>query len=244
MIIQCSNPNACLGSSDILKYANLQGNCSVGYYGNLCNNCQSNYAKLNGSSCSSCDDPGYYLIVVITSLIKIFLIVHTIRSTLKAVILQNLQKLQVRQAVYLKIIMNYFQLMTYTGNFDIRWPNTSSGSITFLAQFSFSLDLISVGCISTSIGIASDENIFYINTLITVMIPIILVLACCLLLILEFYQFSYLKKINNYLSSKKNCIISTLLVVLVYFNQTVLESAFSVFQCRNIYRYDQPEYYI
>ena len=88
-------------------------------------------------------------------------------------------------------------------------------------------------------------NIFYIKSLINIGLPLTSALICCLLLILESFQFSCLnKKLNHWFSSHKNNITSILLVILVYFSQTVLQTAFSMFQCRNLYRKDQPEYYI
>ena len=244
IVTECPNYDACNGSSNLIQYGNNERNCSIGYYGNLCNNCELNYAKLNETSCYSCNDPVYYLIALISSLIKVFLIVDTIRSTLRATGSKDMQKLEIRKAVYLKILVNYVQLMMYAGNFGIRWPSTTSSSFTFLAKFSFTMDIASVECVNASTGVFSLTNIFYIKSLVTMMMPMILVSGCCLLALLEYSQFPCLKKINNLLSSKKINIISTLLVILVYYSQTVLDSAFSIFQCRNLYRNDEPEYYI
>ena len=74
--------------------------------------------------------------------------------------------------------------------------------------------------------------------------PLLLILICFIFLMLATYEIISPGRFKNWLSARKISIVSTLLVFLVYLSQNVLEAAFSIFECKNLYRLDSPDYYL
>ncbi|CAG9319460.1 unnamed protein product [Blepharisma stoltei] len=115
---KCPNPSACLGSPDADKVS-YTGVCSKGYKGNKCQSCQENYSRSLSSRCKEC--PSLALnIFIIVAIFCLFIIIAflLVRSIIKSAL-----KPTALAPVYLKIFLNYIQLVNIASNFDLNWPS-------------------------------------------------------------------------------------------------------------------------
>ena len=115
---QCPYAPACLGSPSPPQALSFTGQCLEGYFGNLCNGCQSGFSRLNIAECGRC--PSFIVNTIrtigIILAVLIFLIVvvwSTIRSAYRA---------RSHLSIYIKIFLNYLQLVMITATFSLDWP--------------------------------------------------------------------------------------------------------------------------
>jgi len=115
----CPNDLACLGSPDPPEKLSLTGECALGYYGNLCNGCSNQYSRQNLNECQLCPN-------LTTNILRsagigigvIIVLIVTIRTAIVAA-----RKPRSYYAIYIKILLNYLQLVMLTSSFQMRWPS-------------------------------------------------------------------------------------------------------------------------
>ncbi|CAG9331088.1 unnamed protein product [Blepharisma stoltei] len=115
---KCPNPSACLGSPDA-DNVSYTGVCSKGYKGNKCQSCQENYSRSLSSKCKECPSLALNIFIII-AIFCLFIIVAflLVRSIIKSAL-----KPAALVPVYLKIFLNYIQLVNIASTFDLSWPS-------------------------------------------------------------------------------------------------------------------------
>lgn len=116
-ILPCPNENACIGSPDLANVS-FTGACAKGYYGNLCNGCELGYFRSEANVCNTC--PSMWVnnllmavFCIILLLIAVLMIASSIRSATKPKSLLS---------IYIKIFMNYLQLVLAATAVDLNYP--------------------------------------------------------------------------------------------------------------------------
>ena len=62
IVLQCPNPEVCLGNDEEDEELDLLGKCVNGHTGNLCDSCIKGWAKIGGGNCIDCHaTPTYYI---------------------------------------------------------------------------------------------------------------------------------------------------------------------------------------
>jgi hypothetical protein len=116
--IKCQEADACIGSPDD-TFISYTGLCANGYFGNLCQSCIKSYSRSGRYQCAKC--PGLTSNIAITSLIVIvaLLIVALIIFTA----IRSAQRPRSLIAIYLKIFMNYLQMIVVSSSLNLNWPS-------------------------------------------------------------------------------------------------------------------------
>ncbi len=120
LIYECFNAVSCLGG--VIDLANGNTTCEVGYEGNLCHGCGYAegiwYNRESSHTCSQCADSAWNAgrLALVTLMILIYtfiLVVINIRS-------EGGQRLT---TVYMRILTNYFQILTLAQSYDLDWSD-------------------------------------------------------------------------------------------------------------------------
>lgn len=214
----CPKGSSCLGN---LNYTNSVGACATGYTGNLCNTCETSYSRTAKNTCQACPDPevngvrigGLTIGVVI-------LIVFLVRSTMSSAL-----RPRELASVYLRILMNYLQLVMLTATFNLNWPSevetvlsTQESAGTATAQV-FSFD-----CYMTGI---SDTNVIYQKLIMMFILPGLIVSISVL-----FWGFIGAKR--NDFSIMRKQMVSTIIILLFLAHPNIVQAMFSMLSCTEI----------
>lgn len=118
----CPYQPSCLGSPEPPEPLSFTGLCGEGYFGNLCNGCASGFSRLNTAECGRCPTFIVNTIrtigIILAVLVFLVLIVwSTIRSA---------QRTRSHLSIYIKIFLNYLQLVMITASFSLAWPEYAS----------------------------------------------------------------------------------------------------------------------
>jgi predicted outer membrane repeat protein len=214
----CPKGSSCLGN---LNYTNSVGACATGYTGNLCNTCETSYSRTAKNTCQACPDPevngvrigGLTIGVVI-------LIVFLVRSTMSSAL-----RPRELASVYLRILMNYLQLVMLTATFNLNWPSevetvlsTQESAGTATAQV-FSFD-----CYMTGV---SDTNVIYQKLIMMFILPGLIVSISVL-----FWGFIGAKQ--NDFSIMRKQMVSTIIILLFLAHPNIVQAMFSMLSCTEI----------
>jgi len=115
---ECPIDIACLGGNKTKDY---EGKCDdeLGYEGRLCTVCMDDYTRLGKYECSKCPDKAENALILVGLLFAVMgLIAFVTRSNLMAAE----QKKKEIIGVYVKIMTNYFQIITLVNSFKLDWP--------------------------------------------------------------------------------------------------------------------------
>jgi len=101
------------------KENNLLGACAEGYQGILCADCSVGYSRTGSSyKCSKCPNQA-------DNTVKLFFLFLAMMAGIVFLVRSSLQgALQKKSflSVFIRILMNHFQLLTITASFDLNWP--------------------------------------------------------------------------------------------------------------------------
>ncbi|CAG9321984.1 unnamed protein product [Blepharisma stoltei] len=136
----CPNSDACIGSdSQNISYT---GNCLEGYTGNLCQSCAKWYSSQSKNQCSKCQSLTVITIkatgIALGFLILCWFITRTSYN--------SAYKPKSLSSIYIKILINYFQLISLTTTFSLSWPNyvkelfSIQNNASFISDQIFSFD--------------------------------------------------------------------------------------------------------
>eukprot|EP00347_Sterkiella_histriomuscorum_P017868 403347667 len=239
VITQCMYLHACLGMISP-KYVPM-GECETGYQGVLCADCQVTFSRSGEYKCAKCPDQATNIVrLVFIFLGVIFLIVFMIRSTLNgAKDKQNITN------IFLKIMLNHFQLIMMTSTFDFEWSQqildffTESKQVATVSTqiFSFDCFLDTRGTNQTS----SDQNpfeyiptqdngfirIFFQKLVMIALLPIILVLC-------SFGAWHLIRCISRRQFDVLGKAISSTVIVLFLAHPSIIQYMFFNFKCKEI----------
>eukprot|EP00347_Sterkiella_histriomuscorum_P011011 403374086 len=151
-IVQCSYQLACLGMVE--PNNNPIGDCAQGYQGVICNDCMVGYSRTGENKCGQCPDFTINIVRLIFIIIAIILlIIFLIRSTLQGA----LNKRNITN-IFMKILLNHFQLIMMTASFDFEWSEQT------LEFFTGSKQVATVSTQIFSLDCFLDQRIQYYNT--------------------------------------------------------------------------------
>lgn len=115
--LTCPNPQACLGWVE--PDFNPMGSCLEGYSGVLCAECDSGYSLTGLAKCSQCPDFTSNVVKLTGMVIAVIAVfAFMVRSTLLGA-----AQPKNNTSVYMKILMNHFQLILLVSSFNFQWPS-------------------------------------------------------------------------------------------------------------------------
>jgi len=219
LIFQCRNHQACLGSPQD-KTLSLTGHCAEGYEGNLCAVCVRGYSLSGKSTCLQC--PTLRVNIAVSCLLG--LTVFGLLTLAICLALRGTYKLQSRMGVYMKILVNFLQLLAVVSSLDVSWPSFVS---TFLdVQYSLgnvAEQLFSVSCILQEI---EGADLYISKLAIVIILPAALIaIFACLCLILA---------LCRAIRSVKDKVLTSAVVILFVLHPSVTKTLLSGFSCREI----------
>lgn len=147
-------------------YGGYESSCRNGYTGPLCDVCiidnKIQYYKFGGTTCDSCENenPVGYVIFILFYLVMIAYVVFTIKKNIDSV--NAVETLSYEIPVFLKIGMDYVQVVSTISLLNIKWPSTfssflsTSGSAGNLNSIMFPFE-----CVLAKLPI--ELNVFYLK---------------------------------------------------------------------------------
>ncbi|CAD8064552.1 unnamed protein product [Paramecium sonneborni] len=147
-ITQCSNKiENCKGGWDV-----GYDSCETGYFGALCEQCdiynrrgQGKYSNTESYQCGECQ-PDYQsvLYAILLNLWNLFSIIFSVKSAQTSIMNQVNKKNQIAVSTFLKIFINYFQLLFVVSTFQLPIPYQITILLGFMGNpvrvISYSLD--------------------------------------------------------------------------------------------------------
>lgn len=158
--IKCLNAESCLGAvlSDVQKtdIPNMEcgklslsaddydgsfcvtGWCHKNYMGILCSKCKPGFAKSTAAGdCVSCSSNAmYYVIIVGVLIVAVCFLAFVIRN---AINVKKEGSEYNKSSILVKILMNYFQLISIVSNFKFKWPVTMNTTFAIQNQIANSI---------------------------------------------------------------------------------------------------------
>ncbi|CAG9330612.1 unnamed protein product [Blepharisma stoltei] len=226
--LACPKSSACLGSPQPPNLS-FTGLCHEGYTGNLCQGCENGYSRTSTNTCGKCPSAVSNAFKVIGIMLAVVLICGIMVKTTR----NSAYKPKSVQSIYIKIFVNYLQIVMLVTTFDLQWPS----SVTQLFSIqndtgSVSEQVFSFDCfLDTGQG---NDQVYFNKLIIMSIIPTIIALVS----IIFWGSVAIYKKT---LKSFKNDLISTIVILLFLFHPNLVKSMFAVFSCREI---DAGEYWL
>ena len=200
------------------------GECSEGYRGRLCQPCDNGYSVTSRYQCGKC--PADYLnalrLLGIGGLVIVVCFVM-VRSSLRSA-----YQPKALHSVYIKILVNYLQLVMLTAQFRLDWPQVVLELLSAQEQTGQVTDqLFSFDCYLASDDQDSYRTVLYAKLVIMTFLPCLLagvavafwgIFACC-------------KKDKSVLKKE---LITTLCVLFFLIHPTITRLMFAMFSCIEI----------
>ena len=114
LFLACPYAAACLESATVLSTA---GQCSTGYEGNMCQTCSVGYFRWSRVRCSKCPNSALRTVGQLFVWIAVFLLVFLLLKLCSRASSTSLSFL------YIKIFLNYLQLVMLFDSFNLAWPD-------------------------------------------------------------------------------------------------------------------------
>ena len=222
-IFECFNVASCLGG--IIDLANGVTTCEVGYEGNLCHGCgkvgDQWYTRESSHTCSVCPSKTWNaarlaLVTVMVLVYVIILIVINVKS-------QGGQRLT---TVYMRILTNYFQILTLAQSYDLDWSDNVK---TLLQTVSFigkgSEIILSIDCFLRDNGFVLYP--LYVKVLLCFLVPIGVVFICIPLAAIA----TCFKRDTTFIRNYIVCFIVLIFVVL----PPITSITFAVYNCIDVF---------
>ena len=172
---ECPVIESCLGSEE---NRDVQGRCAFGHVGNLCSNCISGWAKTGNGACTNCNtNLWYYIQVVLVLIFQLALIIQAVGTTLDlSKTFKDDKKISLNKATLIRILSNYFQLISFTTGLPITWPNAiKSFNLASIKISSVTENVFTLDCLFPS-DQANGVKVVFLKLLITTIGPFILIL--------------------------------------------------------------------
>ncbi|CAG9321992.1 unnamed protein product [Blepharisma stoltei] len=226
----CPNSEACIGSdSQNISYT---GNCLKGYTGNLCQSCASGYSRQSKNQCSKCQS--LTVIIIKTSgisfgfLVLCWFIIRTSRI--------SAYKPRSLSSIYIKILINYAQLISLTTTFSLSWPNYVKKLFSIQSNANFISDQIfSFDCLLYYNKLLQGESkIYYQKLLIMAILPI----SIPLISVIYWLSISLAQKSFAFF---RDNIITTSIIASFLVHPGLIKYYFSSFDCTEL---DDNKYWL
>lgn len=217
----CPNEKACLGSNTTGKLEPT-GICAPGYYGNMCNGCLGGYFRSSRNICSECPDPALSLFkTVCVGLLALLFIMFVIKMSLISA-----HRTSSQFSIYMKIFVNYLQLVTVTAAFDLAWPVDVSTMLSAQESAgSISEQIFALDCYGSSED--SQRQTVFLKLIIVSCIPLfILVISALFWLLIAWCRSRW-----DYLKSQ---LVNSLAVTFFIAHPSIFKVAIDSLNCKEI----------
>eukprot|EP00347_Sterkiella_histriomuscorum_P008676 403344182 len=216
-IFKCFNSQACLS-----KY---QDQCAKGYGGNLCQSCikyEDNWYSREGNSvCSEC--PAFKTNVLRLVGVSVLIILYFFTLIIINLKTAGQQKLT---TVYMRILTNYFQILTLSQSYDLSWETNLKSLLEYISMIAQASEIVvSQDCF------IRDSNISIHPQYIKLIAAIILPLVAILIFALFWFMWSKWKGGVNF---KNNLIVSTIILIFLAM-PSITSHSFSILNCQDIF---------
>lgn len=221
-VYECLNTDACLGGREIdIGRISLVGECETGYSGRLCQVCKDGYSFDTNNSCAKCPEEINNIIrICIVGLVVLIVLMLIIRSTMRSA-----YKSKSIFSIYIKIMLNYLQLISLTSQLRLQWPDIVD---VFLSSQGtpgeVSIQFLSIECLMKS----EDMNFYYVKMIVMTLLP----LGCFVVVALFWGCIALIKRKTSYL---RNQLVSTSIILFFMLYPSLSSYLFSVFSCKEIY---------
>ncbi|CAG9309876.1 unnamed protein product [Blepharisma stoltei] len=218
---KCPNSDACLGSPDA-ENISYTGECDKGYKGNMCQSCEYGYSKTADETCSPCpDESSNSLRIAGVSISLIIICAIMVNSTRRSAF-----KPTSLASIYIKIFMNYLQLVMLVTTFNLKWPSLVWKVFAIQNTAGSANDQIfSFDCF---LQIKDEPDQYYYSKLILMSLaPLVIALVSLTVWILI-----YTKRKN--LRHFRNDYISTCVILLFLIHPNIVKMMFGAFSCKQI----------
>ena len=218
VFFKCSNQDACIGSPG--NNLSFHGLCASGYQGNVCASCEPDYSITGKDTCSKCPS------LAANILISIFVAAVALTFLAAAIIIaiRSATRPNSELAIYVKIMMNYVQMMIISASLNMNWPNYTATFLNMQIMVGNAAEQIfSVDCMLQMIE--TDRLLFVKITLVSILPLVLLVIAVAAWLIIE---------ICKSITLLKEKLVATFVMVLFLLHTTITKSAFAVFPCKEL----------
>jgi len=214
----CDNYDACIGSPG--ENLSLQGLCATGYTGNLCATCEKDYSISGKNACSKC--PSLFencVITFIVALLALFFLAIAIFIAIRSAARPNSEL-----AIYVKILMNYTQMMIIAASLNMRWPSYASTFLNAQIMVSNAAEQVfSVDCLLQKVY---PDQLLFMKVTMTSILPV----ALMLLGVLAWLLIAMCKSIALF----KEKLVATFVMILFLIHTTITKTEFSVFPCKEL----------
>lgn len=220
-IFECPRKKSCIGSPG---YPNIvySGLCESGYQGNLCQGCAKGYSRGDMNICKECPTRLENIIKLTFSLIGVLLaLILVILTTMKSA-----YKPKSIQSIYIKIFINYIQLIGIISEYDLSWPRFVSNLLSIQSNASnVSKHILSVDCLLNDEGYTdepSDNYFFKLRMIFYLPFALSIVSFSCWSMV-AFYK--------GKLKYLKEELVSTNIILLFLIHPSLVTQMFSAFSC-------------
>eukprot|EP00347_Sterkiella_histriomuscorum_P014519 403360570 len=216
-IFQCQTPEACLSG--------YETQCAKGYGGNLCQSCvkvdKKWYSRESANNCSECIDysqnswrlSGVTLLIVIYFIILISINIKTAGK----------QKIT---TVYMRILTNYFQILTLAQSFDLSWDDNLKQFLEVISFIGKSNEIIlSIDCFVRDNGLSTHPA--FIKMVIACVFPIIAIAVT--------FVFWTLWKLIRSASNFVTNLVTSLIIIIFICLPSITSITFAIFNCVEIF---------
>jgi hypothetical protein len=222
-IFACPNSAACLGSPHIKP--SLTGECHEGYRGNKCQACDNGYSRTTENVCGKCPDD----VSSAFRLIGMLTILALICGVLVWSSLHTAYESAAVYSIYLKIFVNYLQLVLLTTQLSLEWPSFVNELFSIQnSAGTLSDQFLNVDCyLGDSSNDDAYKDLYFDKLKVIALIPVIFSLAAT-----AFWTVHFAVRRDKGVFRRQW--VATLVVLFFLIHPNILRSNFSYFSCTEI----------
>ncbi|CDW91193.1 UNKNOWN [Stylonychia lemnae] len=228
--VSCIYQKACIGLNQ--QTHNYIGDCKEGYQGLLCAECIQGYSRNSNHQCLKC--PKDYDNVIRLIAIVIFISLFAALIVRQSII--GVQEAKNVTSIYLRILLNHFQLMILTSSFKFQWSEEIQNLFSITENLGqISTQLFSIDCLldKRRIGqIPQDQiqiydRLYFQKLMLITMVPLLIFGACY-----SFWKiYQSVSKKSSYLNVK---IKMSIVILLFLVHPTLVRYSLSHYRCLQI----------
>ena len=219
LFLACPNPDSCLGSPSA-ENPSLIGICAAGYTGNLCSVCVEGFSRQSRDACNKC--PGLTSNIVVSALVVLGAL--CLLALAISIAVRGANKPRSQLAIYLKIFVNYLQMIVVAASLSLSWPSLIK---LFLSgqevAGNMAEQLFSFDCITQEFSSDQTTNVKLITVSLLPAVLVILSAVAWLAIALCFKQTALRQKV-----------ISSLVMILFIIHPSLTKVMLAEFSCREI----------
>jgi len=242
IFLRCPIKEACLGATVDNEVIYPAGRCKENYQGNLCNDCITGFGKgRHDSTCFECNsNPTLYISILAVVAANVVLIFHSVKAVL-TVSGENLtdENPHVRKITLYRMLINYVQVCALIGYIPVKWPGAFERVINLIEILTVARsDVFSFECLlSQYTGVLAKV---YMKLILINLMPLFYIASAILILLIAL-------KLRDEQFNREQFLLKfkiTALIICFILQSSIVQSNLEMFRCTNLYRDDNPEYYL